>query len=1060
MKRFWIFLHLVILGSVFSAFADVDETFQFMDKDGNIIADGSELVCDKAETDDWGGVLVRTGLFVKSNATDDKVLAKVQCVIEEIPDNSSIQCCFPANCMMFNQGAGTYNNGPAAYGSSDFQTEWFPATDENFEYVEGQCKASFQLFACTKKTFGSGYNEKAGPIIHITFKYTGTPTPEEPEPPTPTSDQTFQFMDKDGNIIADGSELVCDKAETDDWGGVLVRTGLFVKSNATDDKVLAKVQCVIEEIPDNSSIQCCFPANCMMFNQGVGTYNNGPAAYGSSDFQTEWFPATDDDFNPIEGQCKASFQLFACTKKTFGSGYNEKAGPIVHLTFSYEEKQKEQTLDLLNLPNMTYGDDAYSLPTTTNEGLPLGWVIEDSSIAEIDDCILNIKKAGTTIITATQEGAENYLPFIRNYSLSINKAHLTITANSHTITVGEELPPFDVTYDGFVYSEDDNCLLQKPIATCNATRESPTGVYEIQVSGAESENYSFTYINGKLTIKTNDAIDFVDSNVKAICISHWDKDGDGELSKEEAAQIIDLENAFENNIAIRSFDELEYFTSLNIVGEKAFAGCESLTSVTFPDNVMSVSADAFSGSTSAIYAKRGSLSLLSLWKAGIITYDKISKEMLLRPELYAEATQTTISINVSPYYAEYSFYYDNFMEIPENGITLTGLFPECDRDICLTVALDGLEYKTTQTFSTLSLNLSIDAGEIITASSISFVGSYENGDAIVSDMLMCSANGETFEGNKMLLTGQKPDSEVYAKFIVNVLYGNNGEFSKSYMCEESIKTEPLICTTHSPKVLPDKDVVVSASLNVDNIETNVGFEWRRVDTDESLFDSNRGLAYIYEGTIEGCIHNLNENYLWKFRPYYQSNSGDFYYGVWKGIDLNDNSYFEPTVHTYADVDMDGDEVSLTGYVQRGSDDIDEEGFNYWENGTGSENVHLLTPSRISIPNNALTVTADGTLMQVRLSGLRPNTTYNYVAYMKTVNGDKYYGVIRSFTTGDFDVPTGVVISENNVSASEINNTTIFDLSGKKIGNKLEDIHKRGVRIIRLTDGTTRKVVVR
>ena len=142
-----------------------------MDKDGNIIADGSELVCDKAETDDWGGVLVRTGLFVKSNATDDKVLAKVQCVIEEIPDNSSIQCCFPANCMMFNQGAGTYNNGPAAYGSSDFQTEWFPATDDNYEYVEGQCKATFQLFACTKKTFGSGFNEAAGPTVKVQFVY-------------------------------------------------------------------------------------------------------------------------------------------------------------------------------------------------------------------------------------------------------------------------------------------------------------------------------------------------------------------------------------------------------------------------------------------------------------------------------------------------------------------------------------------------------------------------------------------------------------------------------------------------------------------------------------------------------------------------------------------------------------------------------------------------------------------------------------------------------------------------------------------------------------------------
>lgn len=171
MKKLFTLVMMMFAASASSTFAQVDETFQFMDKDGNIIADGTELVCDEAETDDWGVVMVPTGLFVKNNSTDEKVLVKVQCVIEEIPDNSSIQCCFPANCMMFNQGVGTYNNGPAAYGSSDFQTEWFPATDDNYEYVEGQCKASFQLFACTKKTFGSGFNEAAGPTVKVQFIY-------------------------------------------------------------------------------------------------------------------------------------------------------------------------------------------------------------------------------------------------------------------------------------------------------------------------------------------------------------------------------------------------------------------------------------------------------------------------------------------------------------------------------------------------------------------------------------------------------------------------------------------------------------------------------------------------------------------------------------------------------------------------------------------------------------------------------------------------------------------------------------------------------------------------
>ncbi len=165
---------MMLVAGATSVFADVDETFQFMDKDGNIIADGAEWVCDELEEDGFGGYQISTGLFVKSNSTDENVLAKVQCVIEEIPDNTSIQCCFPANCMMFNQGVGTYSNGPGSYSTSDFQTEWFTAVDDNFEPLEGQCKATFQLFACKKKTFGSGYNENAGPTVHVTFVYSLT----------------------------------------------------------------------------------------------------------------------------------------------------------------------------------------------------------------------------------------------------------------------------------------------------------------------------------------------------------------------------------------------------------------------------------------------------------------------------------------------------------------------------------------------------------------------------------------------------------------------------------------------------------------------------------------------------------------------------------------------------------------------------------------------------------------------------------------------------------------------------------------------------------------------
>lgn len=53
-----------------------------------------------------------------------------------------------------------------------------------------------------------------------------------------------------------------------------------------------------------------------------------------------------------------------------------------------------------------------------------------------------------------------------------------------------------------------------------------------------------------------DNINFADAEVKAICVKNWDTNGDGELSKTEAAAVTDLGNVFQSNKNINSFDEL------------------------------------------------------------------------------------------------------------------------------------------------------------------------------------------------------------------------------------------------------------------------------------------------------------------------------------------------------------------------------------------------------------------------------------------------------------------------------------------------------------------------
>ena len=164
MKKVFTLVMMMLVAGTTCVFADVDETFQFMDKDGNVLADGAEWVATEVENDGWDDMVV-SGLYVKNNSTVSNPIAKLVCTIEEMPEGSTLQCCFPGNCMLWS-AVGEHANGPAQYGSSNMQTEWIPVSGE-----PGECKATFQLFYCKKKTFGDGYNEMAGPTIHVTFRY-------------------------------------------------------------------------------------------------------------------------------------------------------------------------------------------------------------------------------------------------------------------------------------------------------------------------------------------------------------------------------------------------------------------------------------------------------------------------------------------------------------------------------------------------------------------------------------------------------------------------------------------------------------------------------------------------------------------------------------------------------------------------------------------------------------------------------------------------------------------------------------------------------------------------
>ena len=89
-------------------------------------------------------------------------------------------------------------------------------------------------------------------------------------------------------------------------------------------------------------------------------------------------------------------------------------------------------------------------------------------------------------------------------------------------------------------------------------------------------------------------IRFADPEVKRICVENWDKDGDGELSIEEAAQVSSIGTVFAGNTRIRDLRVLAY-TNIRAMAEGMFKGCDSLEYITIPSSVQQMTWYVFGG---------------------------------------------------------------------------------------------------------------------------------------------------------------------------------------------------------------------------------------------------------------------------------------------------------------------------------------------------------------------------------------------------------------------------------------------------------------------------------
>lgn len=124
MKKISTLALLICMGTL-SAWAQTTNVFRFVDKNGKEVPDGSVLTITATEDDGWGGIMMKTGLYIKSSQSGT-VYGNMVYNIQQM-DNGAFQVCFPENCTQSDE-LGVHETPVGAVTTEDIQAEWLPET--------------------------------------------------------------------------------------------------------------------------------------------------------------------------------------------------------------------------------------------------------------------------------------------------------------------------------------------------------------------------------------------------------------------------------------------------------------------------------------------------------------------------------------------------------------------------------------------------------------------------------------------------------------------------------------------------------------------------------------------------------------------------------------------------------------------------------------------------------------------------------------------------------------------------------------------------------------------
>lgn len=332
------------------------------------------------------------------------------------------------------------------------------------------------------------------------------------------------------------------------------------------------------------------------------------------------------------------------------------------------------------------------------------------------------------------------------------------------------------------------------------------------------------------------------------------------------------------------------------------------------------------------------------------------------------------------------------------SIKFTGFWPSTTVTLNYQELKDGkVTYSKEYNIMTKDMGLSAEFGKI-TPTSYTMTGSrnmtYHDAE-VVDEGWTFDRKTITQHGSTLHVTGCEPESYVNAGYAVMV---KNGSETKLYYYSPSQSMQlPALTleTVAEAKATSNTVALICATTNIDDEEANTGFEWRRYDAPD-LVPSSKANCPVVDGIMTGALRNLSASTYYKFRPFYKAESGKTWYGEWSAFGTADAYvYFDPTVRTYAVVCHDENSATVSGFIIAGSDDIKEQGFEYWKRDDAYATAKHTTAT--TDDNTHQTVVATGQRMSAILQNLEPNTTYIVRAYVTTEHGTTY-GEEQIFST--------------------------------------------------------------